>query len=123
MTIRHNILPYIIPGLIAILFLVGGIENWGDAAATLMVVIGIVIFLLCWGDNIGNTLSYENGHLNDRSGFTQITSPGNKIQYVEYTGFGPFNKIRINCITGHYEFKYMVNAKRFVDYVNGQTGN
>lgn len=98
MTIRHNILPYIIPGLIAIVFLVGGIENWGDAAATLMVVIGIVILLLCWGDNIGNTLSYEDGQLIGRSGFTKVTSPGNKIQYVEYTGFGPLTRLKSTAL-------------------------
>lgn len=118
MTIKHNLIPYIIPGLIALFLLVGGIDNWGNDAATAMVIIGVVLLLLCWGHRETETLSFKNGQLTGREAFRQLNSPADKIQYVEYSGFACFNYVKINCITGQYDFKNMRHAKKFVDYVN-----
>ena len=119
MKIKHNAVPYIIPGLLAFILVVGGITNWGDEAATAMVVVGVVVALMCVGDREVNTLSFRDGKLVGTAAFKRVVSPADKIQYCEYSGVLCFNKVKINCLTGHYEFKNMSHAKAFCDYVDG----
>lgn len=118
MKIKHNAVPYIIPGLLAFI-LVGGITEWGDEAATAMVVCGVVVALLCVAHREVNTLAFKDGKLVGTAAFKRVVSPADKIQYCEYSGVLCFNKVKINCLTGHYEFKNMSHAKAFCDYVNG----
>jgi hypothetical protein len=119
MKIKHNALPYVLPGLLALVLVVGGASEWGDTAATVMVVCGVVVALLCVVDREVNTLAFKDGKLAGTAAFKRIVSPADKIQYCEYSGVLCFNKIKINCLTGHYEFKNMSHAKAFCDYVNG----
>ena len=119
MKIKHNAVSYIIPGPLAFMLVVGGITEWGDEAATAMVVTGVVIALLCVGDRELNTLSFRDGRLVGTAAFRKVVSPAGKIQYCEYSGVLCFNKVKINCLTGHYEFKNMSHAKAFWEYVNG----
>ncbi|MDD5939798.1 MAG: hypothetical protein PUC46_03320 [Lachnospiraceae bacterium] len=75
MTIEHNALPYIIPGFFALICLVGGIDSWGDNAATAMVIIGVLTALLCYGHRETYTLSFRDGRVTATGPFENMTSP------------------------------------------------
>lgn len=121
MKIKHNLICYIIPAFFSLVLIVGGLTNWGDDSATVMVATGIVIAALCWVNRETNTLEVKDGFITGKEGFIKkrkLSSPLSKVQYCEFTEFLFFNKISINAITGQYEFKNMKNAQEFVNTVN-----
>lgn len=123
MKIRHNIVTYIIPLLLALVCFVGGVTE-PDESGKAMIVVAIIILVAVVIHWLTTSLEVKDGLITGRTGLIKkqrLSSALSKIQYCEYTHFLCFNKIRINAITGQYTFKNMSNADKFVDMVNKES--
>lgn len=123
MKIKQNfILAYLVPLLIALFCVIGGISEKSAS----VVIFGLIIVVLCLISWNTTTLEIKDGFIMGHSGLIKkrtLSSPLAKIQYCEYTTFLCFNKISINCITGQYDFKNMSKAKPFVELVHNSINN
>ena len=123
MKIRQNfILAYLIPLILAVLFVITGISGKSVGAA----IFGLIIAALCVVEWQTTTLEVNDGLIMGRCGLIKkrtLSSPMSKIQYCKYTTFLCFNKIRINCISGQFTYKNMKGAKQFVDLVQSNINN
>jgi len=119
MKIRHNPVPYIIPGVLISACLYGVFTDADNRIGALL--FALIIIALCAIHYFTRSLSFTENSVNGKTGFIKrqsLTSPLSKIQYCDYSSFLCFNTIKINAITGTYEFKNMSNAKGFVDVLN-----
>ncbi len=129
MTLKHNRVHYWFPIFLIIMFTMSGLSGlFTDPEFGVLGFVGVIasvgfIGLLCYINYTTEYLEIDGGVVKGRKGLikkTVLSTPIKNISYCELTTFLIFNKIKINAITGHYEFKNMKNAKEFVDMVNNR---
>lgn len=125
MKIRYNFLLFIIPDVLGVLLTLisftelGGKDKDVQYGVT-MLIVGLLILFLTYCYRTTNYLELKDGILTWTSGLKKQSSPVDKIQCCEYSGFWSFNKIRINLLSHDYEFKNMTNCERLAQLVNDQ---
>lgn len=113
MKIKPNMIHYIAPVVIALICMIATVST-----GVTSFVLGVVILVCCVIHRNYNTLELKDGMLTGTQGLKKLSVPVAKVQYCEYTGVGVFNHLRINAVTGQYDFKYMTHAKEFASLVN-----
>lgn len=118
MKIRHNFVAYIFPAILIVM----SIAASTDPEIGYRSIIGALLIIGLVAINYYTvSLEIDGGVVKGRKGLIKkivLSTPLKNISYCELTTFLIFNKIKINAITGHYEFRNMKNAKEFVDMVN-----
>lgn len=118
MKIRHNFVAYIFPTILIIMSIAASTDHEMGYMSIISALLTLVLIAINY---FTVSLEIDGGVVKGRKGLikkTVLSTPIKNISYCELTTFLIFNKIKINAITGHYEFKNMKNAKEFVDMVN-----
>jgi len=120
MKTRHNFVAYIFPTILIIMSIAASTD---PEIGYRSIISALLILVLVAINYFTVSLEIDGGVVKGRKGLikkTVLSTPIKNISYCELTTFLIFNKIKINAITGHYEFKNMKNAKEFVDMVNNR---
>ena len=122
MRIRHSLIHYLLPGLIAFVWIVEGVRRWSVSGGD-MFYGGLVVILLCVVDYLSSYLEIRDGMVKARVGLIRrksLSTPIGNINGCEVKNFLFWNRLKITSGLTVYVFKNMRALDAFSAELNRQ---